>query len=414
VRILHLSAYDLLGGAAKAAFRLHGALVEAGEDSIMLVRRKDSGRADVIGPEGWLQRVSTKVQRRAERVLVMPRATGEFSVGSLPDGLVRRVRALRPDVVHVHWVSHGFLKLETLAELGVPVVWTMHDMWAFTGGCHYSGECERYRAGCGKCPMLEGAREDDVSREGVERRQKMQAVAGVRYVAPSQWMAGCARESVVCKSADVRVIPNTVGAGNFSPRDRAEARRRLGLPVDGKLVLAGAMAMAAGERKGAADLQQALVRLGRMTFKTGAPEVVIFGTENRRRFQRDGLTVHELGYVSGEDNMADLYAAADVFTAPSKQDNLPNTVMEAMAAGTPVVGCWVGGIPDMVDDGLNGLLVSPGDAVGLAEAVARLLNEDAMRVAMGKAAREKVERCYSPAVVTAAYRALYADCGVRA
>ncbi|MCF3648739.1 glycosyltransferase family 4 protein [Synoicihabitans lomoniglobus] len=414
MRILHLSAYDELGGAAKAAFRLHCALVDAGEESLMLVRQKDSNRADVMGPNGWLQRVATKSQRRAERLLVLPRAVEEFSVGSLADGLVKRVRALRPDVVHVHWVSHGFLRLETLAELDVPIVWTMHDMWAFTGGCHYAGDCERYRVGCGSCPILETKSESDASRKGVERRRKMGDLSKIRYVAPSQWIAQCASQSAVLTGADVRVIPNTVGVREFSSVDKLQARRRLRLPEEGRLVLAGAMAIESGDRKGAEDLQQALRLLARMTFKEGVPQVVIFGTPNRRRLQRNGLTVHELGYVKGERAMSDLYAAADVFTAPSKQDNLPNTVMEAMAAGTPVVACRVGGIPDMIDDEVNGLLVAPGDVTGLAEAVARLLNDEPMRLSMGGAAREKVERCYSREVVTAAYRALYVDCGVRA
>ena len=413
MRILHLSAYDLMGGAAKAAFRLHRALVEADEESLMLVRRKDSDRADVIGPEGWLRRAATKLQRRAESVLVVPRAKDEFSVGSLPDGLLSRVKALRPDIVHVHWVSHGFLRLETLAQLGVPVVWTMHDMWAFTGGCHYSGECERFRYGCGRCPLLDRPAEEDVSREGVLRRQRLSATVNLALVAPSEWLAGCARGSAAMGAVKVRVIPNTVDTAVFSPRDRLAARRRSGLPETGPILLAGAMDVGRIARKGSDQFDRMLIALAGA--ETGAirPQVAVFGTAERRVVSRHGFTLHEMGHVAGEAAMADVYASADVFVAPSRQDNLPNTVMEAMAVGTPVAGFRVGGIPDMVEDGVNGLLANQGDVLALAQAAARLLKDDTLRTEMGRAAREKVLRCYAPGVVTAAYRALYSECGGR-
>ena len=413
VRTLHLSAYDLMGGAAKAAFRLHCALVDAGEDSLMLVRQKDSERADVLGPEGWVRKWGTKVQRRAERLLVIPRATEEFSVGSLPDGLARRVRELRPDVLHVHWVSHGFLRLETLAELGIPIVWTMHDMWAFTGGCHYAGMCERYREGCGHCPVLESSAADDASRRGVVRRKTLLASIRMKLVAPSQWMGWCASQSAALVGADVRVIPYTLNTKVFAPRDREQVRRDLGLPAGKFLVLAGAVGMDAGARKGSSDFRRALMMLRDVTVRAEAVEVLVFGTASRRRHSLNGITIHDLGYISEEARLADLYAAADVFVAPSRQDNLPNTVMEAMACGTPVIGSRVGGIPDMVEDAVNGFLMSVGNAGEMAHAIARLLNDDVLRAEMGRAAREKVLRCYAPGVVTAAYRALYAECGGR-
>lgn len=413
MRILHLSAYDLMGGAAKAAFRLHRALVEAGEESLMLVRRKDSDRVDVLGPKGWLQCTATKLQRRAESVLVAPRAKDEFSVGSLPDGLERRVKALRPDIVHVHWVSHGFLKLETLARLDVPVVWTMHDMWAFTGGCHYSGECVRFRDGCGRCPLLERPAEEDVSREGVLRRQRLRATVNLALVAPSEWLADCARRSAAMETVEVRVIPNTVDTTVFSPRDRLAARRRSGLPEAGPIVLAGAMDVGRNARKGSDQFDQMLAALAGSEMDAARPQVAVFGTAERRVVSRHGFTLYEMGHVAGESAMADVYASANVFVAPSRQDNLPNTVMEAMAVGTPVAGFRVGGMPDMVEDGANGFLVPPSDVVGLANATARLLNEEVLRTRFAHAAREKVVRCFAPEVVTAAYRALYADRGVR-
>ena len=413
MRILHLSSYDQLGGAAKAAYRLHSALVEAGEDSLMLVRRKDSTRADVLGPAGLKQRLWSKLQRRVEKLLVAPRTSGEFSVGSMADGLAGRIRELRPDIVHVHWVAHGFLRLETLAALGVPVVWTMHDMWPFTGGCHYSGSCTQYSADCGRCPLLAGGQENDASRQGVIRRKNLLRNAEIQFVAPSQWLADCARASTVLATADVRVIPNVLDVNRFSPRNRAEMRRRFGLPEEGRMLLAGAMAMDAGSRKGGQDFYDAAACMTKRHEDHGPVYFAVFGTRLRQRVVRDGMTIYELGYIEGESAMADVYAAADIFVIPSQQDNLPNTAMEALAVGTPVVGYRVGGIPDMVQDGVNGLLAAPGDVAGLARAMALLLNDPVLWAACSGAARESVVRRYSPQVVTSAYRALYSECGGR-
>ena len=409
MRVLHLSAYDLFGGAAKAAFRLHTALANAGAASEMLVRRKDSDRADVHEPAG-AARAWAKVQRRVERAFFLRSARGEFSPAALPDGLAGRVRALRPDLLHVHWVAHGFLRLETLAKLGLPVVWTMHDMWAFTGGCHYAGECARYERGCGRCPMLGSERERDVSSEGIRRRTRLVLAANIRFVAPSRWLAECAQRSSALGRTELCVIPNMIDTSIFSPRDQAAARRRLGLPVDARLVLAGAMDLGAGERKGLPEFWRALGKGLAGDGRQKLSQIVLFGTAHRRRVAYEGMVVHELGYLASESTMADAYAAADVFVAPSRQDNLPNTVMESLAVGTPVAGFRVGGIPDMVDDGINGLLATPGDVDGLAVAIARLLHDTAFRDQCGLAARETALRRFSPERVVPSYLELYARC----
>jgi glycosyltransferase involved in cell wall biosynthesis len=224
-------------------------------------------------------------------------------------------------------------------------------------------------------------------------------------------MAECARKCVVLAGADVRVIPYALNVEGFSPRDRREARRSLGWATDGRVVLAGAMGIDSGERKGVRDFWQALGLLAERLAPQSLPRVVVFGTAQRREVRVGRLLVSELGYVSDESNLADIYAAADIFVASSKEDNLPNTVMEALAVGVPVVGSRVGGIPDMVEHEVNGLLVEPGNAAEMSFAMLRLLTDKRLRALCASAAREKALRCYSPAVIVRAHNALYREIG---
>lgn len=408
MRVLHLSTYEQYGGAAKAAYRLHVALAERGFDSHMLVRRKSSSRLDVHTPTGVGATLRSKLQRRMELFTVPKLARGAFSPARLPDGLQKSIESLRPDVVHVHWVAHGFMRVETLASIGAPQVWTMHDMWPFTGGCHYAGSCGRYRKDCGKCPVLGGSSGRDRSSVGIERRLAVFARTTSLFVAPSKWLAECARSSRVLSGRDVHVIPYTLDVSVFSPREKSIARARLGLPEVPSLFLTGAMAVADSPRKGLGDVLEAFARL-----KAQRPEqrceLVVFGTKQRRSVEIEGLRVHELGHISDEMMMAEVYASADVFVTASKQDNLPNTVMEAMSVGIPVIGYNVGGIPDMVENGVCGILVPPGDIDGMAAAMATIADSDLLRMSYGHSARMRVMDLFSPDRVCCTYQALYSD-----
>ncbi len=410
MRVVHLSAYDLFGGAGQAAFRLHVALRESGVDSRMMVRRRDSDRDDITAPGGALMKLWLRVQRRCDRLALAGNraAAANFSVGWVPDGLSHHLGVLKPDIVHLHWVAHGFLRLESLAKIPAPVVWTMHDMWTFTGGCHYAGTCGRFAESCGRCPLLGARRDHDLSRSGWGRRQRIFASKPITHVSPSRWLAERARESALLRSADVRVIPNGIDAARFGPRDRRAQRRRWGLPEDRLLILAGSAQLRGNPRKGFPDLVQSLDWLGRLGVKR-AVELVLFGSAAPVTGELSGFKVHRLGEIAGEDAMASLYAAADVFVAPSLEDNLPNTVIEAMAVGTPVVAYATGGIPEIIDHRVNGLMAPTGEPARLAAELHAMVSDTALRAALGRRAREKVLRVFTRELAAEAYRELYSD-----
>jgi glycosyltransferase involved in cell wall biosynthesis len=409
VKVVHLSSYDLYGGAAKAAFRLHEALRESGLDSTMLVRRRDSSRSDVRQPGGAGMKLWLRAQRRCDRLPLVFKGPPArmFSPGWVPDGLVQPLRALQPDIVHLHWVADGFFQVESLRSLNVPVVWTMHDMWPFTGGCHHAGGCDHFTGQCGHCPLLGGRGETDLSRAGWMRRQHGFAGRLVSFVAPSRWLAGRARQSSLLKGESVRVIANGVDPVVFSPQDRGSARRRWGLPSDKLLVLAGS-AQLRNPFKGFSDFLRCMQLLRGRPDMTSV-EVVLFGGNAPPTAELEGFKVHYLGLLRNDEAMASIYAAADVFVAPSLVDTLPSTVIEAMAVGIPVVAYDAGGIPEIVDDGVNGLLAPVGQPDRLADALGRMLGDAAFSIGCGQRAREKVLRTFAKEDAARAYAELYAE-----
>jgi glycosyltransferase involved in cell wall biosynthesis len=408
MRIVHLSTYDRYGGAAQAGWRLHRALRETGEDSRMLVRRRSAG-SDAEQPGGVWLRGWLRSQRRFDRLPlrnVGPKAAG-FSIGWVPGPTLRAVRRLNPDVVHAQWLADGFVRIEALSKIRTPLVWTLHDMWAFTGGCHYAGACEGFLARCGCCPLLSSRNEHDFSRKGWRRRRGVVEKSKLVFVAPSRWMAGRASASSLLRDADVRVIPNGTDCRIFAPRDRSVARASLGLPQRKFLVLAGAVQLR-DERKGFAHLLAALEHL-RRTLRGDAIEVVLFGAGQIGVQELGGFRVHHLGVLVGDEALNQAYSAAEVFVLPSLEDNLPNTAVEAMASGTPVIGYSTGGVPEIVDDGENGLLATVGRPELLAKALLQIVNAQEFRQRCSLAAREKAVRCFDLTTSAAVHRALYTE-----
>jgi len=410
MKVLHLSAYDLLGGAAKAAFRLHSALIDAGVDSTMMVRRRDSARRDIMEPAGSVMKLWSKVQRRFDRLpLIFKDARAdEFSPGFLPDGIAPQLRDLNPDVVHLHWVAHGFVRPDLLPRIKVPVVWTMHDMWPFTGGCHYAGSCREFLRSCGSCPMLGSDNPDDLSHLGWNRRQKAFQRKAVTFVSPSRWLASEARSSALLRDADIRVIPNGIDENRFSPGNRIEARKRWNLPADRVLLLVGSAQLHNNPRKGFDDVLQALKILESQGVSDRI-ELVLFGGVKGPDSECMGFRAHQLGTLSGEEEMALVYAACDFFVAPSRQDNLPNTVIEAMASGIPVVAYGAGGITEIVDDRVNGVVVSAGQIDQLAQGILVMGTNDILRTEYGKRARQKAVAVFGRKDSAEAYRRLYLE-----
>jgi glycosyltransferase involved in cell wall biosynthesis len=406
-----LSIADGKWGGARAAYRLHQGLQANQVNSQMLVQSKFSADPTVIGPRQQMGRLTTKLRSSLDGLpfLRYPhRSAPDFSCQWLPDNLASQIARHKPDILNLHWACAGYLQVETLARLPYPMVWTLHDMWAFTGGCHYNQDCERYTLNCGACPQLGSADPQDLSHWVWQRKQQAWATLNLTLVTPSQWLADCARRSGLFHNRRIEVIPNGIDLSQYQPHSKNQVRQQLNLPTEQKLILFGAMKAGQDERKGFHLLQPALKALSQSGWADQAA-LVIFGAKAPAHPPDFGFPTYYLGNLNSETALAQAYAAADVFVAPSRQDNLPNTVLEALACGTPSVAFAIGGMPDLIAHQHQGYLAQPFDTQDLAQGIAWVLTDPDRHQKLTLAARQKVEQTFGLNCQAQAYQSLFAE-----
>lgn len=411
-RVTQISTTDVRGGAALAAHRLHCALGGAGVRSRMLVAQRFGVGvdADILEYNPFtpapsaLGRAFFRLGRRWHRPSVS-RAGAYFSPEWTLTGwrLVSQVPDC--DVVNMHWVA-DLLDYRTLPRLTarVPVVWTFHDMNGFTGGCHYSGSCRRYREKCGACPQLiTSSGERDMTYRILKRKMRILKRVSRRrltVVCPSQWLARETRSSALFHDFDVRVIPNGLDPQQYHPVEQREARDRLDLPRAARIVLFVADFIE-DRRKGLGLLLKAFEGIrdisGLLLVTLGRGDSA--GLAN--------LPCRHLGSLHDPALLRAAYSAADVFAIPSLQDNLPNTILESMACGTPVTGFAVGGVGEAIVDGQTGFLAPADDAAAFAAALRRILEDPGLHRRMAREARLRVEKEYTVRLQALRYAALY-------
>ena len=409
MRVLLVNSTDVTGGAARAAQRLLQALPLAGVEARMLVQARH-GAADprVEGPRGSVQRAMARIRPRLDLVPAQRYPKGRqvlFSAARwAPGGFLERINASDADVVHLHWINGGMLSIEEIGRINKPVVWSLHDMWAFTGGCHYDEACGRWATHCGACPVLGSDREHDLSHAVFERKRRhFKQVPNLTIVGLSRWMATCAERSPLLVQARVVQLPNPVDTDMFTPLDRLAARARFGLPENKPLVLFGAVNATGDQRKGFAQISAALKAL-----PPGAVELVVFGAQRPASPPDLGHPAHYLGSISKDVDLCLLYNAADVTVLPSLQENLSNTVVESLACGTPAVAFDIGGNSDMIDDHVNGILAQAFDPHALAAGIRWVVDHREPEKVRAAARGTAVER-FAMRAVAERYRALYGD-----
>jgi glycosyltransferase involved in cell wall biosynthesis len=415
MKIIHISTNDIAGGAARAAYRLHTGLLRLGHDSTMLVKHKLSNDPHVqvfqSGWSCWRRLLGFMRARRLARELGRVGGAGLFSDdrSRFRDAVARAVPVC--DIVHLHWASLDFLDvgsfLSVMSERGIPVVWTLHDVWPATGGCHYTGGCARFDSGCGNCPQRGSTDPDDLSARIFRRKQ--QAVGAfldksgcLRVVGNSQWTGRQAAASGILGVCPVSVIHYGLDADVFRPVAGSGMRETLGISADAPVVLFVAENVA-DQRKGMAHLVKALQRVRQV-----CPNVrLVCAGRMADSHHFEGLPVVQVGSIDNDHLLALLFSSADVFVIPSVEEAFGLTALESMACGTPVVGFDTGGIPDMVRPGKTGLLAPVGDVDALAKAIQTIIEDDALRQRMAAECRETVLREFTLERQATAYVGLY-------
>ncbi len=410
MNVLLLNRFDHNGGgAARAAYRLHSGLRAIGVNAYMLVQHKSGTDPNVLGPVSPAARLLAKICSRLDRfpVLIYPRRRIILWTGWLPVPIHGKLALFQPDLVHLHWFSGGFVPLSTLEHIAYPLVWTLHEMWGFTGGCLYDEGCGRYRQQCGACPLLGSSREHDLSRRIWQSKQRALHNLDLTLVAPSRWLAESARASSIFRHHRIEVIPNGLDLEKFRPVNKYIARDLLDLPQEPQLILFGAV-KTTNPLKGFRYLQAAIQHFARAGWGNTA-HAVVFGADRPANPPDMGLHTHYVGYINDDEHLALLYSAADVVVVPSVQEAFGQVASEALACGTPVVAFAATGLLDIVDHRQTGYLAQPYEVDDLARGINWVLEDYERRQRLAQNARIRAMHDFSQQLQARRYQNLYAE-----
>jgi glycosyltransferase involved in cell wall biosynthesis len=409
-RVAHIS--PVSGGVANAARRLHQGLLKVGvQSSLYRANASSEQAADHIYPFPRPNPLLRYADSASKLVNARMGLTGLTHVSSrfwsFPDA----------DVIHLHGADARWFNLNALKRLGRqrPIVWTMHDQHLGTGGCGYPQEwdaCEGWRKGCGDCPF---ARHEgwwlDLTHYTFNRKKAiLESLPALAVVAPNQWMLDFISTSAVTRKQTLRRIPYGIDTEVFSPSPTAQARRELGLPAEGKLLLSVATKLGQ-PRKGLQYYPSLLKRLRELN-PDAELGLVLVGDQlpdaMRSEFNQHVPTYH-LGHIDSAARLATVYSAADCFVITSRIDNFPNVVLESLACGTPAAGFRVGGLPDMIQSGKTGILADLGDTDAMASGISSLINDTAELERLRATCRKEALEHFSLELQAQQYVMLYQE-----
>ena len=413
MRVLIINTSERIGGAAIAANRLMDALRNNGIQAKMLVRDKQTDNIAVIGFNKslwkiwqfiWERIVIWKANRfKKHNLFAVDIANTGTDITTLPE-------FQQADIIHLHWINQGMLSLKDLRKIlssGKPIVWTMHDMWPCTGICHHARECDNYHQECHHCPYLyKGGNQKDISNQVFRQKKELYQLAPIAFITCSQWLKERARQSALLTNHAVENIPNPINTNLFKPRNKQEARMKSGLPTDKKLILFGSVKIT-DKRKGIDYFIESCKLLAEkypeLISELG---VVVYGNESEQLKSLVPFPVYPLNYISSEKELVNVYNSVDLYVTPSLEENLPNTIMEAMSCGVPCVGFHVGGIPEMIDHLHNGYVADYKSSEDFANGIHWALSEGEYQ-ALSEEACRKVSTSYSESAVAKRYINVY-------
>jgi len=413
MRVLIVNTSERIGGAAIAAGRLVEALKNNGIKAKMLVREKQTDRLSVIELKRSWWRVWQFIW---ERILIWKenrfKKHNLFAVDIANTGtdITTIPEFQAADIIHLHWINQGMLSLNDIRKImqsSKPVVWTMHDMWPCTGICHHARECDKYHQECHHCPYIyKGGRKKDLSNWVFKKKKEIYQLAPVTFVTCSRWLKERASQSALLNGHAIVDIPNPINIGLFKPQNALVARSKMGLPTDKKLILFGSVKVT-DKRKGIDYFVESCKLLAEMH-----PElkeelgVVVYGKNSEQLKPLIPFQVFPLDFISTEKDLVNIYNAVDLYVTPSLEENLPTTIMEAMACGVPCVGFNVGGIPEMIDHLHNGYIAEYKSAEDLANGIIWTLSESEYQSLSEEACRKVVSN-YSESIVAKKYIDIY-------
>ena len=367
MKVIHLNKFDTKGGASKAMMRIHQALIRCGVDSIVYVQKKYSNDDSVLTDDRPAFRQLNKILSKIDSIptKLIGRSPNNFSPSfSGGAGLIDKINSLDPDIVHLHWICDGMMSIKDIARLNAPVVWTLHDNWAFSGGCHNMHSCINHNHKSHQCGFF--------SRPFYNLKvNAYQRKSSMGIVAPSQWLYQQSKSSSLLKSKPHFQIPNTIAEELFRPLNKMQSRAIWRLPKNKKIILCGAVNILTDSNKGFNLFLEASNLL-----ECENIELVIFGNHHNTSALRSRHKLHFVGSINDDSKLNSLYDAADIVVVPSLQENFSNVILESLSSGTPVVAFNVGGNKDLIQNNFNGYLAEPFNTQDLAIKISCALEEE--------------------------------------
>ncbi len=402
MRVIHLSYADILGGASRAAYRIHRSLIEENIDSKMWVNKVFSDDSTVEGPSTRIKKLLIEIKPRLINNLLLKVLSKKKkfiqSPSVFPSNWVKLINKSDIDIVNLHWIQNEMISIKDISKIKKPIVWTLHDMWAFCGAEHYTNH-NRWREGY-------NFRNRDVHDSGFDlnqwtwKRKQKYWKNPIQIITPSKWLANCVNESKLMSHWPLSIIAYPLDTDVFKPIDKKSARKQLNLPLDIPLVLFGTDDV--GDfRKGFDLLNAALENL-----KTTAFELVVFGERKKILEYNFSFPIHYMGHISDDTNLQLIYNSADVMIVPSRQDNLPNIALEAQSCGLPIVAFNLGGLPDIIEHKKTGYLVEAFNTNDLANGISYALDK-INKTNLEMNARKKALEKYSPKTIARKYISIY-------
>ena len=413
MKVVLINTSDSTGGAAIAAKRLMQSLIKQDIDVSLLVQEKKTDNEAVYSTtKSKFKKLLNFYRFAVERFIFFLKEKDKsvrfaFSIANTGENISTHQLIKNADVIHLHWVNGGFLSLQSLKQLfklNKPIVWTFHDMWAFTGGCHYAGDCTNFRTECKNCPFLKFPHKSDLSNRTWKRKKKLYSDNKLNIVTCSNWLKNVTKKSSLLGNHNIVSIQNPINLNFFKPTNKNDSRKKLGINTSKKLILFGAM-NTNDKRKGSEYLIEALDYISKENPKTKDQiALVIFG-KNKTPFLTEFETIN-LSFINNEQDIVNVYNACDIFVTPSIEDNLPNTIVEAHACGLPVVAFNATGMSEMIKHKENGYLATYKSLEDLANGIIWTLFESDYNK-LSVSARNKALNTYSQDISASKYIDLY-------